>query len=213
MSRALIFANGELNYPEKIRALVLPEDLILAADGGARHAQAIGITPSIIIGDMDSLSPAQVNEYARQGVQIKRFPPAKDETDLELAVQDALDAGCNPVLILCAFGGRLDQLLGNIMLMGNSRAIEVDIRLEDGVTEVMFVRSQFVIHGGAGDTVSLIPWNGPAEGVTTTGLAYPLLDEPLYPFRTRSISNVMLSETASVSLKSGLLLCIHIRKE
>ena len=212
MPRALIFANGDLVSLEATRAILQPGDVIIAADGGARQARALGINPSVIIGDFDSLSADEIRFFEGQGVQLQRYPPAKDETDLELALFYALRAGYCPILILGAFGGRLDQALGNIALLSDPEALQTDVRLEDGLTEAFFIRERAVIHGAPGDTVSFIPWGAPAEGVSTGDLLYPLRDESLYPYRTRSISNQMLAHTASVSLKHGLLLCIHIRK-
>jgi thiamine pyrophosphokinase len=213
MSRALIFANGELIDPGAARGLVQPDDLIIAADGGARHALALGIIPSAIIGDMDSLSPSEVSNFADMDVHLLRFPQAKDETDLELALDYALRAGHNPIIIIAALGGRLDQLLGNIAMLTSPEALQADVRLDDGLTEAFFVTRKASIYGKSGDAVSFIAWGVPAEGVSTDGLAYPLHKESLSPYRTRSISNQMLAETAKVSLKSGLLLCVHIRKK
>jgi len=212
MPRALIFVNGELTDLGAARAIVQPEDLVIAADGGARHALALGVIPSAIIGDLDSLSVAEVREFADMDVHILRFPQSKDETDLELALAHALRAGHSPIIIIAALGGRLDQLLGNIAMLASPDALQADVRLDDGLTEAFFVTDNASIQGKAGDTVSLIPWGVPAEGVSTDGLAYPLNKETLYPYRTRSISNQMLAETAKVSLKRGLILCVHIRK-
>ena len=212
MPRALIFANGDSGSLPAVRAILQPGDVVIAADGGARQAQALGLTPAIIIGDFDSLTESETQAFAEQGVELQRHPPAKDETDLELALFYALRAGYSPILILGAFGGRLDQALGNIALLSHPQALQADIRLEDGLTEAFFVRGRAVIHGAPGDTVSFIPWGVPVLGVRTDNLLYPLKDEALYPDHTRSISNQMLAPSASVSFKSGLLLCIHIRK-
>ncbi|HEY3310993.1 MAG TPA: thiamine diphosphokinase [Anaerolineales bacterium] len=213
MSRALIFANGDFDHPELVRSLVQPADVILAADGGARHAASLGLLPSAIIGDLDSLSASELRSYQQQAVQILRFPVAKDETDLELALAHALHAGHNPILILGAFGGRLDQTIGNLAMLTSPQALRADIRLEDGLTEAFFVTSSALIHGSPGETVSFIPWGLPVEAVSTAGLAYPLNAETLFPHRTRSISNRMLADDARVTIGAGLLLCIHIRNK
>jgi len=212
MPRALIFANGDFSNPGLIRSIVRPDDIVIAADGGARHAMEIGVIPSVVIGDFDSLSESEVRLFADMDVLLIRFPKSKDETDLELALAHALRAGYSPIIILGAFGGRLDQALGNILLMSSPEAVQVDIRLDDGITEAFFVRGSAEIYGEPGDTVSLIPWGCLVEGVGTDGLAYPLHNETLFPFRTRSISNQMLAHKASVHYRIGLLLCIHIRK-
>lgn len=212
MSRAIIFVNGELRNPGAARTLIRPDDVIIAADGGARHALALGLIPTAVIGDFDSLSEAEVRVFSDMGVHMLRFPKTKDDTDLELALAHAVRAGYCPIILVGANGGRLDQELGNISLMSNPDFIGSDVRLDDGTTEAFFITTQSSIHGKAGDTVSLIPWGNPVEGVSTDGLAYPLHDETLFPYRTRGISNQMLAETAKVSLKRGLLLCVHIRK-
>jgi len=212
MPRALIFVNGELPDFGATRTLIQPGDVILAADGGARHAQALGLTPETILGDFDSLTQAELEVFSALGVRLLRFPIAKDETDLELALNHACQAGYNPILIIGANGGRLDQALGNLSLLGNPAYRNLDLRLDDGQTEVFLITSQALIHGAAGETLSLIPWGNPAEGVSTEGLVFPLNQETLLPYRTRGLSNQMLTETAKVSLKHGQLLCVHIRK-
>ncbi|MCX8026222.1 MAG: thiamine diphosphokinase, partial [Thermanaerothrix sp.] len=91
--RAVIFANGELADGEAVRSWLRPTDYLIAADGGLRHVQALGLQPHLVIGDLDSLSAEQVTALQTAGVQIERHPAEKDETDLELAIQYALRQG------------------------------------------------------------------------------------------------------------------------
>jgi thiamine pyrophosphokinase len=207
--RAIIFANGHLPDLEAARCLIRPDDFLIAADGGMRHALALGLLPSIVIGDLDSLTPDNRRRLEGSGVEIRQYPPDKNETDLELALRTALEAGYRSILVLAALGGRLDQTLGNLSLLTDPSLAEVDVRLDDGIEEAFFVRKQADVQGCPGDTVSLIPWGGLAEGVTTEGLRWPLRGETLYPEKTRGVSNEMLAEIATISLKSGLLLVIH----
>jgi thiamine pyrophosphokinase len=83
--------------------------------------------------------------------------------------------------------------------------------LDDGVEEVFFCHDHVEIHGMAGDTVSLIPWQGDVTGVVTTNLKWRLQNETLFPNKTRGISNEMLGDTAEVQIKSGSLLVVHRR--
>ncbi len=110
-----------------------------------------------------------------------------------------------------ALGGRLDQTLGNISLISDSRFAALDVRLDDGVEEVFFCRDKAKVEGRRGDIVSLIPWNGTVKGINTNGLRWLLNHETLYPEKTRGISNEMLSAVAEVSIEAGLLLIIHRR--
>jgi thiamine pyrophosphokinase len=207
MSRILIFANGDLPHLEKARALLRDGDFIIAADGGIRHVFALGLTPGVLIGDLDSL-PAGFDAADFDG-EIVLFPKDKNETDLELAIQHALTLAPDSIIILGALGGRVDQTLANLALLSNELLSAFDVRLNDGVEEIFFCREQVQIEGRSGDIVSLIPWRGEVTDVVTSGLKWTLHNEILYPDKTRGISNEMTGDAATVSIKSGLLLVIH----
>lgn len=212
MIRVIIFANGVIEDYAALEATFHVGDLLVAADGGLRHLQQMNQTPALLIGDLDSVTPEEVEQASAEGVFVQQFPREKDETDLELALNHVLQAGYKNIRIAGALGGRLDHTLGNINLLLDERFASCDIRLEDGHQEVFIIRGHAMIEGIAGDIVSLIPAGGDAEGVTTVGLKYPLLSETLRLDRTRGISNVMLDETAEVHLQNGLLICIHSRE-
>ncbi|GAP07346.1 MAG TPA: thiamine diphosphokinase [Anaerolinea thermolimosa] len=210
--RALIFANGQLPDLSAAAALIQPDDLLIAADGGAHTLLALGKTPHAIIGDLDSLLPREASSLQQAGALILRYPPEKDETDLELALQYALQQGCTTIRVVGGLGGRIDQTLANIFLLASPALSATDIRLDDGREEVFLIRSAAILHGSGGDTVSLLPLGSPARGVTTGGLRYPLKDENLWPDRSRGVSNEMTEDEAFVRLSEGILICIHTRK-
>ena len=211
MSRAVIFVHGQIPDLETVRQLTRPGDTILAANGGTRHVLALELTPSIVIGDLDSLTGDDVRKLEIAGTEIRRHSRDKNETDFELALNYSIEAGYREILVVAALGYRLDQTLGNLSLLTDLRLSTVDVRLDDGVEEVFFMRSRCQVRGAAGDTVSLIPWGGEVTGVSTDGLRWPLGGETLYPDKTRGISNEFLGETASVTIESGLLLIVHSR--
>ena len=211
MPRIVIFANGELPNIEKARALVKADDYIICADGGTHHALALGITPHLVIGDMDSVTKDEVQRLKKADIPIELYPRDKNETDLELALNHALERKPTSMLIIAALGNRLDQTLGNISLLSDSRLATLDCRLDDGVEEVFFCRDSSRVEGRRGDIVSLIPWNGAVKGISTNGLRWPLNNETLYLDKTRGISNEMLEAVAEVSIEAGLLLIIHRR--
>ena len=212
MPRALIFANGSLPDPEAARALIRPDDLIIAADGGTRHVLALGHTPAVIIGDLDSLPEAGRHEVEAARARIIQYSRDKNETDLELAIGYALESRPDTILVLGALGDRLDQTLGNLSLLSDPALAGFDVRLDDGVEEAFFCRSHAEIRGRSGHIVSLIPWGSRVEGVRTEGLQWPLRNETLYPQKTRGISNELLGEVARVDISSGLLFIVHRRK-
>ncbi len=212
MARIVIFAHGQLPDAQKAAALVKTGDVIVCANGGTMHALGLGLKPHLIIGDLDSLQGQTKALTQAAGVPVQRHPHDKNETDLELALQYAIDQGPTAVVIVGALGKRLDQTLGNIALLSSPALASVDIRLDDGLEEAYFCRGRSTVEGRPGDLVSLIPWGAPVAGVTTEGLKWPLRAETLYPEKTRGISNELLQATAQVSINSGLLLIIHRRE-
>lgn len=207
--RAILFANGELEETRWLAQFITAEDYLIAVDGGLRHLLRVGRNPHLLIGDLDSVTPAQLEQMKAAGVEIRQYPVEKDETDLELALLAAVKMGLHELVIVAALGGRLDQTLGNLSLLLLPELQELSIRLEDGRQEIFLIRSSATLRGRAGEIVSLIPLWGQVEGVTTEALAYPLRHETLYSERTRGISNVMLDNQANIRIDSGNLLCIH----
>jgi thiamine pyrophosphokinase len=211
MPRVVIFVNGHFPDPDMVRRLIRPTDLVYAADGGSRHSLALGIMPSMVIGDLDSLNADDLLKLQAAGTEFWRFPRSKDKTDFELALNHAISAGFTEILVVAALGNRLDQTIGNLALLTDPSQTGLDIRMDDGSEEAWFVRSETQVEGQKGDIVSLIPWGEAVTGITTIGLRWPLNDETLFPSRTRGLSNELVEEVASISLESGLLLVVHSR--
>lgn len=208
--RIIIFANGNLPNLEKARQLFRPDDFILCADGGTRHALTLGLTPNVVIGDLDSVTDEERRKMKELDVEIIQHPADKNETDLELAINYSLTLNPVQILILAALGGRMDQTLANIALLANLQLSTFNLKLIDGVEEIFFCRDKVKVEGRSGDIVSLIPWLGEVTGVFTENMRWHLHHETLYPDKTRGISNEMIADTATVSIESGLLLITHI---
>lgn len=212
MKQMLIFANGDINDGAMVRRALAAatEPTIVAADGGARAALYFGYLPHLVIGDLDSLSAVEIQNLTARGVELRRFPPEKDETDLELALRYAAEQRADHVRIVGGIGDRLDQTLANMYLLALPELTGLDVAFVAGKQEIWLLHSgSHTIMGSPGDTVSLIPLGGAVEGVSTDGLYYPLRDETLAFGPARGVSNVMQHDQAQVSLREGVLLVIH----
>jgi thiamine pyrophosphokinase len=208
MKRAIIFANGRMEAPPSLIKDINSSDLIIAADGGTHHCKILGITPNVIIGDFDSLESKDVTIYRQAGVEIIQYPTHKDETDLELALHLTLKYKISQVFIVGALGARWDMTIANVLLAAQPVFAQLIIRLLDGSQELAVLHGdgQIDIDGKPGMSISLIPIAGDAEGITTHGLEYPLINETLYFGTTRGISNVFVQSHAKVILRKGCLL-------
>lgn len=188
--------------------------ILICADGGGEVALAWALTPDLLVGDMDSISPASLDVLRHmQGVEVRIVPAEKDETDLELALLTALERGAKEITILGGLGGRLDHTLGNIYLLAADQLVQAGAkaRLLGEEEEVLLLRGgeTLALAGKPGDLLSLIPLTPEARGVRTGELYYPLKSEPLFIGPTRGISNVFTGEKATVFFEEGLLLVIH----
>jgi thiamine pyrophosphokinase len=207
--KVILFANGEFPFPERIISQISDEDILIAVDGGLNYITQFGLVPNLIIGDLDSADPEKVDAFRNQGVEVRKFPAEKDETDLELALKASQEYQTDQIWIAGALGNRIDQSLANIFLIASPEFKALNLRLIDGQQEIFVIRHSKTINGEKGDRVSLLPLNGPVSGVTTQGLYYPLENETLTPHQTRGISNQMTRSESKVTIKDGLLLCIH----
>jgi len=200
-------AAGELD-----RAAVENCDLLIAVDGGADALAGIGLTPALLVGDLDSITPAALADLRSKGVEVRALPTAKDETDTEAALHLAIERGATEITVLNALGGpRLDHLVGNLLMLTAPWLASVKVTVADGLHEVMLVKADAVVTGRAGDIVSLLPLTEVVEDVRTDGLLYPLRGEALLQGATRGVSNEMTGEQARVTHGAGALLLIHYR--
>ncbi|HNS40037.1 MAG: thiamine diphosphokinase [Anaerolineae bacterium] len=206
----LVFANGVIENIAWIEPYLSRAQAVIAADGGIRYPLALGQIPDTLIGDLDSLPEGIDEQLADWDMELIRYPSAKEETDLELALLHARrrfpDA---ELLVLGGFGGRLDQTLGNITLLAHPELIGHSVTLIDEYETARLITAEATITGRAGDVVSLIPLGGPVRVRETIGLRWPLQDEILDFGPTRGISNEMTGERATVRLSDGMLLCTH----
>ena len=200
-------------WPELLAA----DALVVVADGGARHARQAGVRVDHLVGDLDSLSDAEVAQVHEAGATVHRHPTDKDETDFELAADLAVAlASDRPdeeprVLVVGGSGGRHDHLVGNLVVLAGPRFATTAVTALMGTAVVQVARPDrpVALYGGVDSLASLYPVGIPAAGVTTAGLGYPLRDDTLSPGSARGTSNVVRQAPASVRLATGLLLVIE----
>ena len=208
--RALILAGGDRPDPTLLDAHWpgwRDADLVIAADGGARHATPLGLRLHHVIGDFDSLSAADIDELEAAGVTVTRFPTNKDATDTELALLAALDAGATEVMLLCTWGGRSDHAIGTLALLAHSRCEAVNVAILDEQTRTQLLRggATITLHGEIGRTISITPWGGNAT-VSVTGVRWALDRAVLVAGSTRGISNVATAAEAVITAHDGAVL-------
>lgn len=208
----MLFANGNWDdhaYRQLVRSELRPGDLLIAADGGAKIVEQIGLQPHIVVGDLDSLDRTTINRLIADGVEIVDHPAGDDATDLELAMSVAVERGVKSAVIAGAIGSRLDHSLAGLLLLAEHAAQGLDASLLGPEEKVYALgpgpgRRRF--SGRPGLKVSLVPLTPTVAGVTTANLLYPLSDACLHWGSTYSISNEMTADNAAVAIRAGRLL-------
>ena len=214
MPRAIIFASY-LEHPVDLSSLLQPEDDIICLDGGYDIARAAHLQPKLLLGDFDSLEGSLPEDPA---IEIRRYPPEKDYTDLELAFR-ILDPEKTPeILVIGGLGGRLDQTLTNVQMLANYTAGPAEpgyrrITLMDGCNQC------FAIKGDGAVSVcriprrehcylSFLPLSDQCCGLTIRGAKYLLEDADILRGASHCVSNEFDGPQAEVTLGSGTLLVV-----
>ena len=208
-ARAILFANGLVPDAKSLGLAIADTDLLVGVDGGTEHCLAMGIAPHLVVGDMDSLAGEQRARLSREGVRMDVHPVAKDKTDLELAMDLAVEEGVCEVLVVGVWGGRLDQSLANMLLLGRY-AGRLRIRFTDGKEHgaVLVGEDELEIQGAKGSVCSLVPVSGLVDRVTVDGVQYPLRNALIHQGDTLAVSNRITSPRASVGIGQGILVVV-----
>ncbi len=203
--RAWIISAGSFERSGFYRSLVIKEDdMVICADGGYDYAVAMGITPTVVLGDLDSIR----KPIKDSRIPVIKFPTDKDKTDSHLAVDYALENKCDEIILLAATGGRIDHSLANIMLLGYIRDHGAEGLILTEKSRIALITGQTTIKRGMGDNISFVPITPFVEGVTTEGLLYNLNNKTVKQGDTLTISNEFRSHEAKVKLTRGRLLVI-----
>ena len=202
MGKCIVFCAAEF---DALLQPVKPEDFVIAADGGLRHTQSLGLTPNEIIGDFDSLS------YIPQGAHV--FPVMKDDTDSMLAVRRGLELGFRDFVLYGAMDGpRLDHTVANFQTLQfladrGARGILAGRDFLATVIREEAVRFPAGTEGG----ISLFCLGPDAEGVTLEGLLYPLENAVLTSGFPLGVSNHFTGAEARIRVDRGSLLALWER--
>lgn len=202
MAKCVIFcAGGFAGLLEPLEK----DDLVIAADGGLVHTQALGITPQVILGDFDSLG------YIPEGAQV--FPAEKDDTDAMLAARKGLDAGYREFVFYGSLDGpRLDHTVANFQTLQFLSDRGADAWLVgENQTVTVLKNGSLLFPQRASGYLSLFCMGADCTGITLKGLKYTLTNGSLNAGFPLGVSNQFIGEAASVTVKNGSLLVIFER--
>ncbi len=197
-----IVANGAIDDFQAISTLIQSYSYLIAADGGLNYCHQMGLSPNLIIGDGDSIDQEIYQFY--QQVPYQQFPKDKNESDTELAIKLALTLGAKKIALFGALGKRVDHLLANLHLLSRYPQLLV---IESEIELIFCIQQSQEISCIKGQTISFLPLAKEARGVSSKGLKWNLQESHLSK-DFFSLSNSCLSESISITIEEGDLICI-----
>lgn len=223
VSTLLIISGGSIDVDFSKKYLKDKKyDRIVAADSGLAHCKEIGIEPTDILGDFDSLKDKELlKEYRKKGIPLREFPTRKDYTDTHLAVKYAIDLKPEKVTILGATGTRYDHALANLSLLALLKDEGIEAKIVDAHNEIemlcgpeerKYLRSDIKNpKDSTKEFFSIIAFSPEVTGIDEEGFYYPLHQATLYNKESVGVSNEIVDEEATLRLKSGYLLVMRTR--
>ena len=203
MNRCVVLSAGPFRDPTTLAGFLMPEDTIVAADGGWQLARLLGRTPVVLVADFDSLPVPSLPE----GVKVINLPVEKDDTDTAAAVRYGYDAGCRDFLLLGCTGGRLDHQQAAFALAADYAQRGCQMVIADEQNEIHFLMpGSYVFPACPGEKVSLFAFGGSVTGLFATGLAYDITDLTLAPTDPLCVSNECVEDDFGIVFREGLLM-------
>ena len=200
--KIVIICGGECRC-ENISKEIFENAFVIAADSGYDTAKKLGVTPDLLVGDMDSISELPEN------VATRRVKAEKDDTDTMLAADIACDMGAEEIEIVGGGGGRADHFLSNIFLLESLAERGVKARLHDGVNSVRFLCDGTVRLKNKGGYFGILALED--STVTAEGCKYSLRDAPLKRSLPYAVSNEVMGEYATVTVKGKVIITESIK--
>jgi len=209
---ALIIGSGSNIDIEKFESENLNIEYVICADGGLEKAESLNLIPNIIIGDLDSVNKTVLKKYLDMNVELIKYPAEKNYTDMELAIEYAVEKQFKDIVLIGASGSRLDHTMANIMLIERYYKLGINIKIIDNNNYIQIVTSNMVIYNKKNYYVSIVPITDMIVGITLIGFKYPLNDVNVNRGSTLCISNQITSDKGNIILQSGTAL-VFISKD
>ena len=216
----IIVGGGSRPEETQLREACRISQVVLAADSGAQWLMECGIVPDVLLGDFDSISPSLLAVLQENGhTRWVRHRLDKDQTDMELCVEEAIRLGAARVSLYAAIGSRIDHSLANLFLLYPFLQAGVEAWIVDARNRVTLVGHTAKKAGSCrirlerleGYKVSLIALGNAVSEVTTSGLQYDMRGRDLPFGSTLGVSNEFAAETAEIEFRDGLLMVLLSR--
>lgn len=210
-----IVAGGPLELIPSLELFNGQQSVWVGVDRGVYYLMESGVLPERAFGDFDSVSEEELAMIERKVPQLNKFKPEKDETDMELALNWAIEQEPESITIFGATGGRLDHLMANVQLLVKPVILQSGIQIEliDKYNTVYVKEpgSYKVARNEDLKYISFLPVTPSVSGMTLENFKYPLKDRHIPLGSTLCISNELIGDHGTFSFSEGILLVVRSR--
>lgn len=213
--KILIILGGEIQDDFVCQKIMTDKyERIIAVDGGLVSADRMQIMPTDIVGDFDTAPANLLKHYqTKKEICIHKFPPEKDATDSQIAIELALSLRCHEIVVIGATGRRIDHTLGNIQLLSLPLNQNVKCILWDQNNRIRLIKEKTLFRKEElfGKYISILPFTQRVENITLYGFRYPLYGYQMDLFRDPSlgISNELVKDEGIIEFSEGILMVIE----
>lgn len=204
----LIVSNGTINNYNKLSKAFELADYVVCADGGISHIRSINKTPDIVLGDLDSVRSEDINYIKEKHIRVEKFPPVKDKTDTDLALDYLIDMECSEIYFFGATGDRIDHTFANVFLLDSLLKRNIKGVIYDDKNEIHLVDDCQELKNEENSFISVIPISERGIRVSISGCFYNLEDVHVPFASTRGISNEIVEDAANVKIHEGRAIII-----
>lgn len=201
MKRAIIVGSGT-KPSVNLEEMIVSDTMILAVDGGYDYLKYQGVNVDTLIGDFDSINYPieEIND-----IQVLEYPRNKAATDMEIAIDFAIDKGVNEIIIFGATGSRMDHTLANILLLLKISSLNIEGKIIDNNNEISVLKGEKTIYKSKYKYLSLIALEE-NTCVSISGVRYPLEDKILDFPTSLTVSNEIIEDSCTLKSSKELIL-------
>jgi len=205
-SRNVVVVTGAAPLSTGVVAALPKDRTVIAADGGLDYALEAGLEPQVLVGDLDSISPAGL-DWARRHIKIDEHPSDKDQTDTELALRHAVSLHPDRLILLAGGGDRLDHTLAALGALGAEHLTSIpwlECWWADQYALILHGPARAGLGLAAGTRISLLALHGQVDGITLRNTRWELRDAGLAPMSGIGVSNEVITSPVLIEVTSGI---------
>jgi len=198
--KGVLFSGGSISDYTAPKTAIETADVVICADSGILHAEKIGVVADVWVGDLDSV------DEKHSCVDFVRLPTEKDDTDTMSAARILVKKGVKSVRMFGCTGTRLDHTYANLFVLKFLLDNGVSATIEDEHNKVFLLPcGKHIVDAQCGSFLSLLPFCCEVEGLSISGVKYPLNDHTLCDSFPLGVSNQVLNEHCEIDIKKGTL--------